>query len=48
MPVVNSPKHLGQASLSVPLIKQRLFASMDNQYLDKRVTGLVPIFETNS
>jgi outer membrane receptor for ferrienterochelin and colicins len=38
MPVVNSPKHLGQASLSVPLIKQRLFASMDNQYLDKRVT----------
>ena len=38
MPVVNSPKHLGQASLSVPLIKQRLFASVDNQYLDKRVT----------
>jgi len=40
MPVVNSPKHLGQASLSVPIIKQRLFASMDNQYLDKRVTLL--------
>lgn len=38
MPVVNSPKHLGQASLSVPVIKEKLFASMDLQYLDKRVT----------
>jgi outer membrane receptor for ferrienterochelin and colicins len=37
-PVVNSPKHLGQASLSVPLIKQKLFASMDLQYLSKRAT----------
>jgi len=37
-PLVNSPKHLGQASLSVPLIKQKLFASMDLQYLSKRAT----------
>jgi iron complex outermembrane receptor protein len=37
-PVVNSPKHLGQANLSVPLIKQKLFASMDLQYLSRRAT----------
>ena len=36
--VVNSPKHLGQATLSVPLIKQKLFASMDFQYVSKRGT----------
>jgi len=36
--VVNSPKHLGQATLSVPLIKQKLFASMDLQYLSRRAT----------
>ena len=38
MPVANSPKHLGQARLSVPLIKQKLFASMDLQYVSKRAT----------
>jgi outer membrane receptor for ferrienterochelin and colicins len=38
MPVTNSPRHLGQASLSVPLIKQKLFASMDLQYLSRRAT----------
>lgn len=37
-PVVNSPKHLGHASLSVPLIRQKLFASMNLQYLSKRRT----------
>jgi iron complex outermembrane receptor protein len=38
MPVTNSPKHVVQVSLSVPLIKQRVFASMDLQYISKRVT----------
>jgi len=38
LPLTNSPKHLVQASLSVPLIKQKLFASMDLQYLSKRLT----------
>lgn len=38
MAVTNSPKHLVQASLSVPLIKQKLFASMDLQYVSKRAT----------
>ena len=38
LPLTNSPKHLAQASLSVPLIKQKLFASMDLQYLSKRLT----------
>jgi len=37
-PAVNSPKHLGHASFSVPLISQKLFASMDLQYLSKRTT----------
>jgi outer membrane receptor for ferrienterochelin and colicins len=38
MPLTNSPKHLVQASLSVPLFKQELFASMDLQYVSKRAT----------
>jgi outer membrane receptor for ferrienterochelin and colicins len=38
VPVTNSPKHLIQASISVPIIKQKLFASMDLQYLSKRET----------
>jgi outer membrane receptor for ferrienterochelin and colicins len=38
IPLTNSPKHLIQASLSVPLIKQKLFASMDLQYVSKRAT----------
>ena len=38
MPVTNSPKHLVQASLSVPLIRQKVFASMDLQYVSKRAT----------
>jgi iron complex outermembrane receptor protein len=38
LPVTNSPKHIVQASLSVPLIKQMVFASTDLQYLSKRAT----------
>jgi len=38
MPVTNSPKELVQASLSVPLIRQKMFASMDLQYVSKRAT----------
>jgi outer membrane receptor for ferrienterochelin and colicins len=37
-PLTNSPKHLFQASLSVPLIKQKVFASMDLQYISQRAT----------
>jgi iron complex outermembrane receptor protein len=37
-PITNSPKHLVQASLSVPLIKRKFFASMDLQYISKRAT----------
>ena len=38
MPVTNSPKHLLQGALSVPLVKQRVFASMDLQYVSQRTT----------
>ena len=38
LPVTNSPKHIIQASLAVPLIKQKVFASVDLQYLSKRAT----------
>ena len=38
MPVTNSPRHLFQASLIAPLIKQKLFASMDLQYVSQRAT----------
>jgi iron complex outermembrane receptor protein len=38
MPLTNSPKHLVQASLSVPLFKQNVFASMDLQYVSKRAS----------
>src|SRR5579862_904438 len=38
VPVENSPKHLGQASLDVPLIKQKLLGSMDLQYVSRRET----------
>jgi outer membrane receptor for ferrienterochelin and colicins len=38
LPVTNSPKHIAQASLGVPVIKQKLFASMDLQYVSKRAT----------
>jgi outer membrane receptor for ferrienterochelin and colicins len=38
MPLTNSPKHLFQASLSVPLIKEKVFASMDLQYVGRRAT----------
>jgi outer membrane receptor for ferrienterochelin and colicins len=37
-PLTNSPKHLVQASLSVPLIKQKVFASMNLQYVSQRAT----------
>jgi len=38
VPVTNSPKHLVQASLSAPLIRQKVFLSMDLQYLSRRIT----------
>ncbi|MEO8053359.1 MAG: TonB-dependent receptor [Acidobacteriota bacterium] len=38
MPVTNAPKHLVQASLATPLIKRKIFASMDLQYVSTRVT----------
>ena len=38
MAVTNAPKHLVQASLSVPLVKQKVFASMDLQSISKRTT----------
>jgi outer membrane receptor for ferrienterochelin and colicins len=38
MPVTNSPKHLLQASIAVPLVRQTMFASVDLQYLSKRET----------
>ncbi len=37
-PLVNSPRLLGQANLSVPLFKKKAFASMDLQYVSKRKT----------
>jgi outer membrane receptor for ferrienterochelin and colicins len=37
-PLTNSPEHLVQASLSVPLFKQKVYASMDLQYVSKRAT----------
>ena len=43
--VTNAPKHLVQASLSVPLVKQKVFASMDLQYVGKRVTLAGPFSE---
>jgi len=36
--VTNAPKHLTQARLSVPLMAQKVFASMDLQYVSKRAT----------
>lgn len=38
IPLTNSPKHLVQASLSVPLFNERVFASMDLQYVSRRAT----------
>jgi iron complex outermembrane receptor protein len=38
MPLTNSPKHLFQASLSAPLIKQKVLASTDLQYISQRAT----------
>jgi outer membrane receptor for ferrienterochelin and colicins len=38
IPITNSPKHLVQASLSVPLFNQHVFASMDLQYVSSRAT----------
>jgi outer membrane receptor for ferrienterochelin and colicin len=38
MAVINAPKHLVQASLSVPVIKQNVFASMNLQYVSSRAT----------
>jgi outer membrane receptor for ferrienterochelin and colicins len=38
LPLTNSPKHIFQAALSVPLVKQKVFASTDIQYLSNRAT----------
>ena len=38
MAVTNSPKHLIQASLSVPVVQRKIFASMDLQYVSSRAT----------
>jgi len=38
MAITNSPKHLVQASLSVPILKQKVFAGMDLQFVSKRAT----------
>jgi iron complex outermembrane receptor protein len=38
MAETNSPKHLVQASLSVPIIKQKVFAGVDLQFVSKRAT----------
>jgi outer membrane receptor for ferrienterochelin and colicins len=36
--LTNSPKHVVQTSLSVPIFKQKVFASMDLQFVSKRAT----------
>jgi outer membrane receptor for ferrienterochelin and colicins len=38
IPLTNSPKHLVQASLSVPFFQHKVFASMDLQYVSRRAT----------
>jgi outer membrane receptor for ferrienterochelin and colicins len=38
IPLTNSPKHLVQASLSIPLFQHKVFASMDLQYVSRRAT----------
>ncbi len=37
-PITNAPAHLIQAALSVPVVKQKVFASMDLQYVSQRAT----------
>jgi outer membrane receptor for ferrienterochelin and colicins len=37
-PLVNSPKELGKLNVSVPLIEQKLFATVDAQYVSRRAT----------
>ena len=36
----NSPQHLGKANLILPLLKQRLFAGLEEQYMSSRLTLL--------
>ena len=38
MAVTNSPKHIVQANLSVPIVKRMIFASMDLQFVSTRAT----------
>jgi iron complex outermembrane receptor protein len=38
MPLTNSPKHLFQAGLIVPLVTQKVFASVNLQYVSKRAS----------
>jgi iron complex outermembrane receptor protein len=36
--LINSPKHLGKLDLSVPLLHDKLFATLDSQYTSRRST----------
>jgi len=38
MALTNSPKHLVQGSLSAPIVKQKVFASVDLQFVSRRAT----------
>lgn len=50
----NAPRHMGQLNLSVPVVRKRLFASMDAQYLGRRFTlarnnlGSFPVFNATA
>ncbi len=37
-PLVNSPRELGKLNLSVPLMEQKLFATVDAQFVSRRAT----------
>jgi iron complex outermembrane receptor protein len=37
-PLINSPKHIGKVDMSLPLLRDRLFASIDSQYTGRRTT----------
>ncbi len=38
IPMTNSPRHLGKARFSVPLVKRNVFASLDLEYMSRRRT----------
>lgn len=43
--VTNAPRHLIQASLSMPVVQRKVFASMDVQYVSRRATLAGPYSE---